>query len=368
MPLKLRLVMLPLVLIMLMKLLRTWLKLLNHLELPLLRNTERGYRKFFMLSPGQERIREIIISKLPEYKNEGSDRYSDFTNRIIDLFDEDPIIRNDHVTSDLLGFNKVSPNYFLWCQIFSNKASRGFNIRSLERYVYWRSQGNYMPPIQTVQRYKGGRKSNSTIHHLFCLAENKPFSVSIDYYHPSGILTVTSDGNHRLLAYVLWGDLGLIKPYITVYEEIRPDESLFEALLEIDHLFQNPRFDQSFFRFHGSREDFLLQADLVKEFVKALDEEKYILQKYVKYFFSSENERLFSLIQENRRSIIPKGKEEFNINRVDPALRSFHWVYSHLLELRSIKKASSNSFFHFFRKKPALTPYKDWYFENRKSI
>ena len=92
------------------------------------------------------------------------------------------------------------------------------------------------------------------------------------------------------------------------------------------------------------------------------------LPENTKKHLINENERLCSLIRENLRSIIPKGKEEFSINRVDPALRSFHWIYSRLRELKSIKNASSNSFFHLFRKKPDITPFKEWYFKNIKSI
>lgn len=240
------------------------------------------------LTPGQQRIREIVKEHLPEHEAGKIDKLEIY-QRVIKQFSTDEIITSDYITGQPLGYWRIARGYKDWLYAHSKKPvelRKDFPAVKLDKFVYDRggSEDKCIMPS-----YKGGVESNTTIWCLFKLAQSAEFakiSFSVQYCLNSGILTHGGDGNHRLLAHVLWGEL-YIKPNIfCLYEElVNPDYELNTALLAVDRLYQAGRTIKIV--------KAVDEAALIKSFATELrPEEKKFLAEYIAYTEKSRHDPL----------------------------------------------------------------------------
>ena len=347
-----------------------------------------------MLTSGQEAIRAIIYQELPDYQQleprsgqgYASFKEDPFYQRIIALFGESEAIRQDPITSTLLGFTSVSANYLAWCRWLSQKTNAASASLSFKRLVYQRSNRVGDTPIQKMPRYQGGRKYSSTLEALFGFAENRRVSdMGFDghYYTQSRLLVARSGGNHRLLACTLWGNESYLRSKLCYWDEYYPDETLFKALLRIDQLFPSLRYDTSTFYFSGlshkldreEREALLLaQARQAKEFYGATAEEQLTVRDYAEAYFKPAPAAALSYgtfynVRGSSQVLPIVDQGAFRVDSNKKRECTFAWLVTHLEALRAIRSKPEPSWTRRCRnalkgrEKP--TSFESWYADHR---
>lgn len=198
------------------------------------------------LSTGQQRIREIVKDKYPEFLsrlNSDIDECWDWSADFVlkgKLF-ADQEVRGDKITGKNLLKQDVSKSYIHWLQKTAKneckyEGSTPGSIK-LDRSIFdWDADFLVNSGPLACQ---GGRKRDSTFGSLFKLHENKTkysSGWSINYYQPDGILEPGSDGNHRTLASILYGASVMNTLYYrVVYSE--PDPLLNNSLVKLEQFF-----------------------------------------------------------------------------------------------------------------------------------
>jgi hypothetical protein len=131
----------------------------------------------------------------------------------------DLVIRRDSITSQRLGCHDITGAYLHWLHMHSRAVALSHVAVRLDQFVYQRPQGSNP---SCCYAFSGGEKWWSTMSVLFGLAEEKCISTFLldpEYYERSGILTIRTGGNHRLLAQVLWGGQFQFGDVLQVREE-----------------------------------------------------------------------------------------------------------------------------------------------------
>lgn len=201
------------------------------------------------ITDGQKRIRGIITLFLPKYKNIFvPDEYKHLDPRLYPptlhilekmrtVVAQDPIIRQDVITGKALKNPDVSASYIEWLQkISSSEVFNSYNENvKLDKFFYTRDdEEGYV--------YSGGldkeNKWVTTFYALLTFADAgylpTLFQPPMIYFPNAGILTIDSDGNHRLLAHVLWGQTKIQSTHATIYDDSLHDPELHEALLKLE--------------------------------------------------------------------------------------------------------------------------------------
>jgi hypothetical protein len=200
------------------------------------------------LTAGQVRIREIINKYLKIYQKIKTTTISQDKDKALKRlfihirkkFEADPIITKDIITGQQLGYSKIAKSYLRWLDKYDTRTriTENFPPVQLDHFVY--DYGDLQEKRQ-LPAYTGGIKWASTISCLFGLAEGKKLErggLDAIYYNKAGILTISSGGNHRLLAHVLWGEPSIQPHHLIMIEETNsPNPQLNRALLIIETIF-----------------------------------------------------------------------------------------------------------------------------------
>lgn len=207
----------------------------------------------YPLSEGQKRLREHVRSLLPEWKaateaevqwkadgSKGMSPTWEVHKALQRRLKADPVVNNDPVTGQDLEYRHISHNYFEWIHRHSSTCSHPPDdcIWRWDRFRYG-GVVSFNPPA-----YTGGDKADSTTYSLFELAENGSVEYAdrsqCVYYHPSGIIEVGCNGNHRMLAAVLWGVTPEVfnpnnrSKHETIFKSGPADEEFHKALLALE--------------------------------------------------------------------------------------------------------------------------------------
>lgn len=247
----------------------------------------------------------------------------------------DPIIRADSITGRRLDRPGFSRQYLLW--LFDHGAQREppQNLRTirLDRFVY------DLPSVRNPCAFAGGAKWRTTMRALFSLAAAEPGDdldasrISATCYCRSGILTSGSDGRHRLLAQVLWGQLRYVgELYVHEEEQDALDEQLNRALLSIEEHFAAAGVRKNELCFDWNSGD---DAKLVKQLVDCANPAEWrVLIDYLHHvprnwqtgrptWFRSRLQLLRDIREKPRRSIWHWG------SRRRPATHGPEWAFEH---------------------------------------
>ncbi len=243
-----------------------------------------------MISNGQLRIREIVREYLPQYQQKYArwENCDDIYKEARTRFSSDPIITTDAITSRRLGFYDFSRNYLFWqehrSQLNITDCNYTGNIR-LDQFVY---HYPYEEP-EPLRSFSGGVKWLTTLQGLLTLVGDESIPIinmSVRYFTRSGILTIGSGGNHRLLAYVLWGESNINSESTTIITEKTIDPEFNTALLTIDSMFTRPeefnKFKHILFRQFQLKYFSDEESEAIKAFVSdTTPEEQNILKRYI---------------------------------------------------------------------------------------
>ncbi len=243
-----------------------------------------------MVTDGQQRVRAIITDLTPYWEvcRTSEDKEICYT-RAKHLFSADPVITTDPITARRLGYFDTAENYLYWLNRHGQQEEyqhRRFEV-NLDRFVYdyaGQQQQEIMPS------YRGGVKWMTTFEALFTFSQGERipvFGMSARYYDEEGILTKHDDGNHRLLAHVLWGSPILQTYSMQLVSHGKPDHELNRALLTIENVFQAK--SGTWFRLTEFTDH---EADLVKSLAAEIDKDVgEVFRKYILYLSETLNQR-----------------------------------------------------------------------------
>ena len=195
------------------------------------------------LSPGQERVREIVAEYYPEYikqcNRRGKENYCEIAHQLIrPIFIEDEVIKADAITGRCLKNCGISENYLRW---LSHKAG--------DDWDQFRREGSVSSEIHLDKHhtnnnegftYEGGVKYDSTFHFLIGLHEQKPLPScgwNFIYYPQDGIIKSGGGGHHRTIAHVLYGKPRM-SPDDYYIVDSKPDYQLHKSFLFVEKLFK----------------------------------------------------------------------------------------------------------------------------------
>lgn len=195
------------------------------------------------LSPGQERLREIVAENYPAYRKHMEEvGYYDvnptYCKPILEAFRSEPVITQDRITGQHFDDLNISPKYLLW------QAKKAGN-----KWDDWKCQGKTPATVRLDKYYSDESgyffegdtfwKQSSTYSCLMGLHEGKDLAVmeSVTYFVQEGVLKRGGSGHHRTLAHVLYGE-PIINTKSHYMVETEPDPTLNIALLKIDNFFK----------------------------------------------------------------------------------------------------------------------------------
>jgi hypothetical protein len=242
-----------------------------------------GVNNEITLSAGRIRIREIVKQYLSysQKLERSAPELPLLFSEIRQAFAFDPVITEDPLTSFKLDHPHISLTYLGWLAETSSHQSfnKDFPPVCLDQFVYAR-KGN-----ESLLAYTCGtnekNKWHTTIKAMLTLAAGQqiPCCMNSRYFSRSRVLTIGTDGNHRHLAHVLWGEPILHTMQLKVFDEI-PDLELNEALLFLDSI------PLLWFRFYSEDpRELVNEAKWVKEVVQhATAEELGILAGYLQFY------------------------------------------------------------------------------------
>jgi hypothetical protein len=316
------------------------------------------------LTKGQQRVREIVVKMLPEYKylKKEGETLTDFFLKVREAFCSDPIITSDTCLCQSLFKPRISINY----TIFLSETGETETIHNGEYYVDL-NRFHYDPPSHTelpVYMSDDSGRWSSTYSCLFGFAEGKEidrFQWESNYFVDDGILQVAGNGSHRLMACVLWGQ-HLIKPEKLHVTKATPDPELHDALLWIDEILQHDVDEKfkcyftlkghDFDRNSDCRIQLLAESEKIKDFCRSITHKEVMM---IREFLSSSVHRF------HLGSYHPLPHGSSNIISIDILLK---------IVRDSQKIASRNIFQRFFAKllrkynyeKGNLSIFEMWYF------
>lgn len=192
------------------------------------------------LSPGQQRIREIVDDIYPLYlerlKNieDKQERYDLAFQILRPVLINDDLIRQDQVTGRNLEDCGISSNYLRWL----NKEAR-VKWGDVKREDYAPSDirlDRHYPGHNEGYAYQGGVRYDSTFSCLIGLYERKALhrpEWNFTYYLQDGIIKSGGGGHHRTLAHVLYGE-SRIKPEYHYIVDTKPDPQLHDSFLIVE--------------------------------------------------------------------------------------------------------------------------------------
>lgn len=245
------------------------------------------------LSPGQERLREIVAENYPIYKNyvdrgEYSNHMYEFSSTVLKAFQSDPVITQDYITGQHCDDLKVSRNYLDWQ---TKKAG--------SKWDDWKYQGKTPDKIRLDKHnselegyfYEVGC---NICYFLMCLYESRPLPEMgcVFYYVQEGVLEFGSDGRHRTLSHVLYGEPVINTRYHYMIET-EPDPTLNLAFLKIEKFFKEIRKTPEFiysdeYSIHKSRISFevstcrsVKEIEDIKTFCRDTSDEEWDLIKQI---------------------------------------------------------------------------------------
>ncbi|NJM67317.1 MAG: hypothetical protein HC851_17395 [Acaryochloris sp. RU_4_1] len=190
------------------------------------------------LSPGQERLREIVVEHYPIYKNyvdrgEYSNHRYEFSSTVSEAFQSDSLITQDYITGQHCNDLKVSRNYLAWQ---TKKAG--------SKWGDWEYQGKTPGNIRLDKHYSElegyfYEVGYNICYFLMCLYEGRPLPEMgfVFYYVQEGVLEHGADGRHRTLSHVLYGE-PVINTRFHYMVETEPDPILNRCLLKLEKFFK----------------------------------------------------------------------------------------------------------------------------------
>lgn len=196
------------------------------------------------LTPGQVRVRELALPLAASYAQLHTDWFAG--KKLGALYDQlyaylrtDPLLKTDPVTSQPLGCPTISRNYISWLAAISQPYERPVHDLKFDTVIFYGSVAGSVIKSPDAPAWSGGQRWETTVRAILTLMADLPMytkqMLEIRYYRQSGIL-VGSEGNHRLLAYVLVGRSDI--PTLTIYDEQEPPDPVFnEALKFVESLF-----------------------------------------------------------------------------------------------------------------------------------
>lgn len=183
----------------------------------------------FPLSPGQKRLREVVRSLIDQYyeakhKDDNLTSFESeewyfgsrkkslevfYENVVRKAFSKEPAICNDPITGQIIKPLGKTKQTYEWVKELCKTtfwANEKDSEVSYGRYIHYRNDHNF----KDQPAYWGGVNYGETFTNLFHLATDNgkfyDYNLFAIYYRPIQVLVIEGDGNHRLLAQVLWGE------------------------------------------------------------------------------------------------------------------------------------------------------------------
>jgi hypothetical protein len=263
------------------------------------------------LSPGQERVREIINDYYPKYIEEcnrlGEDnvfKISYQSYKILrPIFKEDKLIRADSITGRSLEDCGLSNNYLRWLSCKAGNDWDKFRCKgSVPSEICF---DKHHPVHNQGFAFEGGRKYDSTFSCLIALYERKFLSSGnwdFVYYPQDGIIESGSGGHHRTLAHVLYGEPRMNPGWFYIVDS-RPDCQLHSAFLFIEKVVNKlNEVLQSKTRGYNHR--------LFFEVVKFSNNEEIELIRYFQDFINKNDWEVLSKVFSHEYAFIPFVRDE----------------------------------------------------------
>jgi hypothetical protein len=251
------------------------------------------------LTKGQLAIRQIITQHLKEYLSiDDTDRIakSNLFNKIQKIFESTSEIVNDSVTGRYEGYKDISHYYISHLNNIKINPSQepiksDFPNISFHSFILDGNGSNNKRKL-----FMGGCKAFTTFQALFTLAQGQTVPMQdydvtkIAYHKKSGIITC-SEGTHRTLGHILWGESKIAPCSMSIVDESHLDNDLNKALLILENNESKPYIT---FDSHSKNE-----IDKVKRVA----------------FESTEREK--NILAEYCQSRSSKIKPDFKINNID---------------------------------------------------
>lgn len=202
-----------------------------------------------ILSPGQERIREIVWERLPAYLiiRHAEERELAY-EELREALGAAPIILADPITGQPLDQSAISAEYINWLKATGSSVMLNRHYPPTPARIFAYGE----PEIKEPASMGGVGWKQRTMRELFNQAAGeKIYTVGCDaiYFTNSGILECGGGGRHRLLAQFLWGTPRLQAESLTIYED-SPMPQLNLALLRLKRFFDKE--DSSIASLHPS--------------------------------------------------------------------------------------------------------------------
>jgi hypothetical protein len=231
------------------------------------------------LTEGQLAIRQIIIEYLEEYLSIDATNYDEKNNlykKIQNIFQSRPEIVNDPVTGRYEGYKDISHRYISYLYNLGQQETikNNFPDISFHSFIYGGGGSDDKRKL-----FMGGYYWNTTFWALFTLAQGQTVPMEdadIAYYQKSGIVTYSSNGSHRALAHILWGESKIApRSMILIHEFPHLNNDLNKALLILENSEIKPYIN---FNYRSTNE-----IDKIKRFTfEATECEKKTITEYCK--------------------------------------------------------------------------------------